>query len=279
MTDSHDGASALGIYLYCLARPECLTVVRGSTIEQDLRGVDERYPVAALEEAGVVAVIGEVDPGEFCDQNLQTLPWVGPRACRHEAVVERIMGASPVLPVKFGTIFRSRTSLKEFLGLHREDIVRALDELRDKAEWSVKGYLDEGEARRIVTAADPAIQSRVAALPPSPGARYLEQKQLDAVIEAALRAWVARVTHDLHEVLALHAVASTELRCHASAVTGRPERMVFNRSFLLTSAALPDFRAVLADPLHAHKGTGLTLELRGPWPPYNFCPTLSEGEP
>lgn len=278
MTDSHDKASGLGIYLYCLARPEGLSVVEGLA-EQDLRGVDECYPVAALEEDGVMAVIGEVDPGEFCGQNLQALPWVGPRACRHEAVVERIMGASPVLPVKFGTIFRSRTSLKEFLGRHREDIVRVLDELRDKAEWSVKGYLAEGEARRVVAAADPAIQSRLAALSPSPGARYLQQKQLDAMIEVALRAWLERVTHDLHEVLALHAVASAELRCHASAVTGRPERMVFNCSFLVTHAALPDFRAVLSDPLHAHKGTGLTLELRGPWPPYNFCPTLSEGDP
>jgi len=280
MTDSPAEASR-GIYLYCLARPECLSLVRGSTIEPDLRGVDESYPVVALEEehAGVVAVIGEVDPGEFSDQNLQTLDWIGPRACRHEAVVERIMGASPVLPVKFGTIFRSRTSLKEFLGRHREDIVRALDELRDKAEWSVKGYLDEGEARRIVIAADPAIQSRVAALSPSPGARYLQQKQLDAMIEAALHAGVDRAIHDLHEVLALHAVASSELRCHASAVTGRPERMVFNRSFLVTPEALPDFRAVLSDQRHAYKVIGLTLELRGPWPPYNFCPTLSEGEP
>ena len=113
MTDSHTEPSSLGIYLYCLARPECLPAVKGPA-EQDLRGVDERYPVGALEEAGVVAVIGDVDSGEFCDQNMQKLPWVAPRAFRHEEVVERIMGASPVLPVKFGTIFRSRTSLKEF---------------------------------------------------------------------------------------------------------------------------------------------------------------------
>ena len=279
MTDSPAEASGLGIYLYCLARPEGLSVVRGSTKELALRGVDERYPVTTLEEAGVMAVIGEVDPGEFCDQNLQTLSWVGPRAYLHEEVVERIMGVSPVLPVKFGTIFRSRTSLQEFLGRHREGIVQVLDDLHDKAEWSVKGYLIEEEARPILAAADAAIRSRVAALSPSPGARYLQQKQLDAMIEAALRAWVARVTHDLHEVLALHAVASTELRCHAGAVTGRPERMVFNRSFLLTHADLPDFRAGLSDQQHAHQGTGLTLELRGPWPPYNFCPTLSEGEP
>ncbi|MBI5781492.1 MAG: GvpL/GvpF family gas vesicle protein, partial [Rhodocyclales bacterium] len=162
MTDSHDEGSGLGIYLYCLARPECLSLVKGP-VDRDLCGVDERYPVAALEEQedGVVAVIGEVDPCEFSDRNLQTLSWVGPRAWRHEAVVERIMGASPVLPVKFGAIFRSRARLREFLGRHREDIVRGLDDLRDKAEWSVKGYLDEEEARRFTAAADPAIQLRL----------------------------------------------------------------------------------------------------------------------
>ena len=279
MTDlHHDDASVLGIYLYCLARPECLSAVKGLT-EQGRCGVDERYPVAALEDAGVVAVVGEVVISEFCEQNLQTLSWLGSRAARHEAVVERIMGASPVLPVKFGTIFRSRASLKEFLGRHREDIVRALVELRDKTEWSVKGYLVEENARRIMAAVDPEIRSRLAALPPSPGARYLQQKQLDVMIEAALEAGVARVTPDLHQALALHAVASTALRCHASAVTGRPERMVFNGSFLLTPEALPYFRAALSDQQDIYKGIGLTLELRGPWPPYNFCPKLSEAEP
>lgn len=278
MTDSHAEAAGLGIYLYCLAWPECLSVVK-ELAEQELCGVDGHYPVVALEEAGMVAVIGEVDTGEFCDQNLQTLLWVGPRAIRHEAVVERIMAASPVLPVKFGTIFRSRTRLKEFLGQHREGIVQVLDDLRDKTEWSVKGYLVEEEARQMMPAADLEIQSQIASLSFSPGARYLQQKKLDAMIEAALRAWLERVAYDLHEVLFLHAVASTKLRCHVSAVTGRPERMVFNCSFLVTPEALPDFRAALSDQQHAHKGTGLTLELRGPWPPYNFCPALSEGKP
>ncbi len=278
MTESHAEASTRGIYLYCLARPECLAAVEGLG-EQDLRGVDERYPVAALEQAGMVAVIGEVDPGEFSDQNLQALPWVGPRALRHEAVVERIMGASPVLPVKFGTIFRSRARLEDFLGRHREGIARVLDELRDKAEWSVKGYVAEEEARRMLAASDPAIKARTAALPPSPGARYLQQKQLDAMIETALRAWLERTTHALRATLLRQAVASSELRCHASAVTGRPERMVFNCSFLLTPEALPDFRAAVSEQQRAHQGTGLTLDLRGPWPPYNFCPALAEGTP
>jgi hypothetical protein len=275
MTDSPAETADLGIYLYCLARPECLSLVQGSA-EPDLHGVDERYPVTALDqqEDGVVAVIGQVDLAEFSDQNLQVLDWLGPRAQRHEAVVERVMDVSPVLPVKFGTMFRSRASLKKFLDRHHKDIEQALDKLRDKAEWSVKGYLVEEDARTIIAAEDTGVQSRRAALSPSPGRRYLQQKQLDVVIEAALRAWVARVTHDLHDVLVHHAVASAALRCHASAVSGRPERMVFNCSFLLVPAALANFRSALSDQQHVHQKTGLTLELRGPWPPYNFCPTL-----
>ena len=63
------------------------------------------------------------------------------------------------------------------------------------------------------------------------------------------------------------AVAATQLRCHSSAMTGRPERMVFNASFLLAPDALPEFRRVLAEQQMYDKKMGLSLELRGPWPP------------
>jgi hypothetical protein len=275
--ESPSGAASPGIYLYCLARPECIPVV-DALAQHDLRGVDERFPVAAMEGGGMVAVIGEVDTGEFCDENLQALPWVGPRAIRHAAVVEHIMSASPVLPVKFGTIFRTRDSLTEFLARHREDFARALQDLRDKTEWGVKGYLVDEDARRLVSASDPAIQSRTAALPSSPGARYLQQKQVDGMIDAALKVWLERVTRDLQENLALHAVAATELQCRPGSVTGRSERMVLNCSYLLTPETLPDFRAALSIQQRAYEGTGLTLELRGPWPPYNFCPAFPEAQ-
>lgn len=262
------------LYLYCLATQQCRPLM------QELTGVDVRYPVTALEDEAnqdnVVAVIGEVDPAEFSEENLRTISWLGSRAQRHEAVVAQVMGASSVLPVKFGTLFRSHNSLKAFLAQHHLAIVQALNSLQGKTEWSVKGYLVEEQARPIVVAADLEIQSQLAAMSPSPGARYIQQRQLEIKTEAAIRTWLARANEQLKSTLVQHAMASTELRCHSSAVTGRPARMAFNTSFLLDESAFSHFRAAFSEQQLKYQGSGLTFELQGPWPPYNFCPTLAE---
>lgn len=266
---------ALGIYLYCLARSQCIAAVE-KLAEQYGLGVDERHPVMALNEAGMVAVIGDVIVAEFSEENLQTLSWVGSRAGRHEAVVASVMESSPVLPVKFGTIFRSRASLQQFLAQHREAMLHALDALNEKTEWSIKGYILEQDTRALIEADDPEIQSLRVRLSCSPGARYLQQKQIDGKIDVALEARLAQATHGLGQALALRAIASAALRLHSSAITGRSERMVFNGSFLLSPETLPEFLATLSMQQRACQAIGLVLELRGPWPPYNFCPDLSE---
>ena len=268
-----DSVASTGIYLYCLARIDCLATVQSLAAQKEL-SVDPDYGVAALPSAGVVAVISEVLLSEFSEANLQDLSWLGERALRHEAVVARIMAVSPVLPVKFGTLYHSRESLKLFMDQHHSAIDQALDKLRDRAEWSVKGYLVGEDARNIIAAEDSDIQARRAAMSPSPGVRYLQQKQLDSKIDAALEGALARISHDLGEALALRAEGAAALRLHASAVTGRAERMVFNSGYLLGPDTIDDFRSALAEQQEAYTPIGLSLELRGPWPPYNFCPEL-----
>ncbi len=264
-----------GIYLYCLARPECLGA-DGALLGPALPGVDEGYPVTALCDDDLVAVISEVVIADFSEQNLQTLEWIGARATRHEAVVARTMAHSPVLPVKFGTLYHGRSSLKDFLLRHRAAIERGLTKLRGKSEWSVKGYLLEEDARRIIAVEDSEVQARRASLSLSPGLRYMQQKQLDATIDAALERGLSRVNQDLQAALTRYALESMFMRLHTSAVTGRAERMVFNSSFLLTEEILEEFRAALSQQQEAYTSIGLTLELRGPWPPYNFCPSLAD---
>ena len=61
--------------------------------------------------SGPVRGNGQIRREEFAgpeaELNLQQLSWVGPRALRHEAVIEEVMASSPVLPARFGTLFSS----------------------------------------------------------------------------------------------------------------------------------------------------------------------------
>lgn len=263
------------IYLYCLADPARGPVLK-RMIGEGCGGVDERYPVRAVERDGLAAVIGEVDPGDFHEQNLQSLEWLVPRACRHEAVVQAVMSSSPVLPCRFGTLFDSLDNLLRVLTRHRETVTAFLDKLQDKAEWNVKGYLSEAQACTRIAATDPGIVARASAMASSPGIRYLQQKQVDVQVEAALRTWIERQTRELGETLRAHAVEVSASRLLSGEATGRSERMIFNSGFLISNGAMPAFRAMFGGLQEATRQAGLTLELKGPWPPYSFCPDLTD---
>lgn len=266
-----------GIYLYCLARPECLASTFFSPSEQQMAGVDAHFPVTAmhLDKIGLVAVISQVILSDFSDSNLQDLAWLGPRARTHESVVQEVMQLSPVLPVKFGTIYRSNSGLADFINHNGAVILQALHQVHGKAEWSVKAYIDEVRARVFVTETNPEIQQLTARLSVSPGLRYMQQKQVDLRVETALSGWASEVAGKIEEILAPNAVGISTLKLHSSAMSGRSERMIYNGGFLLDNSNIDSFENVIQQLHVLYEASGLILELRGPWPPYHFCPSLS----
>lgn len=264
----------MSVYLYCLATPKCLTESSG-LFADDQYGIDERHPVEMAQNGDIVAVIGTVDLDDFSEENLQSVEWVGPRAQRHEAIVEKVMSVSTVLPVKFGAIFASVATLNEFMLTHHRVIADALDDLADKAEYSVKVFLDEDVGQKAVALNDPAIQSKLETLSSSPGVRYMQQIKVDAMIKSSLGFWIEDQLQNVAEVMDKHCESSKVLRCHSNKVTGRSDQMVFNNCYLLPPDMLKDFRDTLADLEDTLHNTGLKFELQGPWPPYNFCPPLS----
>ena len=166
--------SPLGLYLYCLARASLLHKLAGP-------GLDGQNSLAVLSFRDIAAIWSPVSLHDFCGEgaaaSLQDLAWVGPRACRHEEVVEQVMGLSPVLPARFGTIFSSPDKLERLLRQHHGRIDAFLDRVRGQEEWALKGLLDKARARgeffqlQLTAAAD-----QLAAL--SPGKRYFQEQRL-----------------------------------------------------------------------------------------------------
>jgi hypothetical protein len=262
------------LYVFCFARSNYLRELEGA-------GVDRRHPLSVFRRfPNPCAVLSEVHLEDFCGEaaelRMRDLAWVGPRALQHEAVVEHVMRHSPVLPVRFGTLFSSQERLAEFLDKHGAVISEFLERIADQEEWSVRGLLDRRQAGHALTSASLAAQqAQLAALPP--GRRYFAEQQIRAGTEKELSLWLEetrwQVTRNLMEQ------ASDYCEC-PGAPREPPEsgiEVVLNCAYLLPKSATVAFQARIDELNTQHAPNGLVFQLSGPWPPYRFVPPLSMG--
>ena len=254
-------------YLYCLTPGGCCAPASALA-------VDERHAVLVRACGEIGAVFSEVElddfRGETADARLQDLAWLGPRVCRHEAVVEEVMSQAPVLPARFATLFTSLDSLERSVLAHQEAIAGFFAQLGGQREWAVKGLLDRPGALE-------KLASPVQPVDTSPGARYFEEKRIQVQLERDFHLRLKEFCQRAAAALASQAGGFRERKALASLAEGTGAEAVLNWAFLLSPRALEDFRARL-DRLNGGQAfPGLLLTLTGPWPPYSFAPDLSGG--
>ncbi len=240
-------------------------------------GVDGQALVSSWTFQGLAAVISKVARKDFCgpeaEARFQDLTWLGPRACRHEAVVEQAMRLSPVLPARFGTLFSSRKALEGVLKKHHAAICRFLDQVADKEEWAVKGLLDRKKARGEISSTIFARQKELLSSFPQ-GMRYFQEQRMLADADRELNGWVKKTCEEVMEDLRQQA-ADFRYRPVLCADLGKEGmQMISNCALLVPRRAVAGLRARTNQANARHRPRGLLFELSGPWPPYSFSPSL-----
>ena len=201
---------------------------------------------------------------------MHDVAWIGPRAFRHEQVIERVMQQSPVLPVHLGTLFSSDAAVQEFLRSQYFRISDFLDRVSGKEEWSVRVLVDHATAKERLALEDDGLSVNSSAL--SPGIRYLLLREKQASNEDALTHWLARTTQEI--LLQIHAVAEDfyDRAVLDSGDLPSGQRIVFNWSFLVSKDVLREFHECVQKINAKVLAHGLCLQAVGPWPPYSFTP-------
>ena len=261
-----------GLYLYCLAR-----LSRLPPLPLMGPGVDGRNSLAVATYQDLAAVWSPVPVEDFCgpeaEERLQDLTWIGPRVIRHQEVVAGVMRHSPVLPVRFGTIFASLANLEKVLQRHSNIIAGFLERLADQEEWAVKGMLDRPGAKAELFSLKLALEAEnLATL--SPGKRYFEEQRLRAAGDQELQQWLQEVCRKLWADLRDYTAEVQERRRLSRETTGSDQDMVWNWALLVPKQSLDGFQAVIQNVNAQYAHRGLRLEVTGPWPPYSFCPAL-----
>ncbi|MGO8745035.1 MAG: GvpL/GvpF family gas vesicle protein [Thermoguttaceae bacterium] len=133
--------------LYALTRANGSAAIIGP-------GVDPRFPVELIRCGQLAALTSRVGLDQFDPAKLQEgtadVPWLTKVAVRHNEIIAAMARHLPVLPMRLGLLFASRSSLIAKLAPYEAGAVAFLQHLEDREEWAVKIYVDEDRAERAI---------------------------------------------------------------------------------------------------------------------------------
>ncbi|HMG13200.1 MAG TPA: GvpL/GvpF family gas vesicle protein [Gemmatimonadaceae bacterium] len=181
----------------------------------------------------------------------------------HEFVNETVMREFTLIPMSFGTIFRSENDVRALLNSTYQAFTDVLDKMQGKIEFGLKILWDRDKVVAAIERDNDEIRrlkdeiTRNAA-----SSTYFARMQLGRLVEAAMEEASNRYVNDIHEQLKDVSVAS-----RSSKVIG--DRMILNAAFLVERKDEKPFdEKVKAISLQYEEL--LTFKYTGPWPPYNF---------
>jgi Gas vesicle synthesis protein GvpL/GvpF len=246
---AHDQARrrTMGKYVYCIIREAAPIAYGPIGLGADPADV---YTIARGDLAAVVS-----------DAPLEVLDPTRDNVLAHQRVNETVMKQHTVLPMSFGTVFKTHDDVVELLRSASEAFSDVLNKMEAKLEFGLKVVWDRDAIIREIEQEDEDIRRVKAELQAHKGSTYFARMQYGRLVDAALQAKSEQYVADTFAALRGASVAA-----RSNKLIG--ERMILNAAFLVNRRDAREFdRCVKALGARYDK---LTYKYTGPWPPYNF---------
>jgi hypothetical protein len=212
--------------------------------------------VQLVTEGALAAIVCRVGLDEFGEgplrRNLEDRAWLEQTASAHDRVLSGAVGVTPLVPIRFGTVFHDEAGVREMLLDRGGEFRDALERLRGHVELGIKVFL-------VDAARDEEAK-------PATGRDYLLQKQRARDAASTVQAEALEQVRALHEHLASLADGAHANPPQPPELSGRREPMLLNAAYLVRSDEQPEFIAAADD----HGDGRLEVVVTGPWPAYNF---------
>lgn len=232
------------LYVYGVVRA-------GHPLHCAVAGMDARWPVRSIEHADLAAVVSEVPTGvvESTRSNLLA----------HERVNAAVLQEHTLVPMSFGTVFRSGADVIELLRSAHDAFSDVLEKMQGKVEFGLKVSWDRDAEIDAVARDDEDVRELAEEI--ARGAGFAERMRYGQLVDAALEhradVCVAAILQGLRDTC----VAS---RCNETV----GEKMILNAAFLVERTGEAAFDERLQQIAKEHGA--LRFQLTGPWAPYNF---------
>jgi hypothetical protein len=244
---SGSGGPATGRYVYCIIpTPEVHGFGR--------IGIGpEPAEVQTVNYEGIAAVASEA-PLEVYEPTRENV-------LAHERVNETVMREFTVIPMSFGTVFKTDADIVELLRSAHDAFHDVLKKMKGKVEYGLKVLWDQEKIIEEIEKQDESVRLLRREISSREGSTYFARMQygrlVDSLLEERSEEIIARIMSGLSEV------------CAASRVN-KPigDKMILNAAFLVSRNRESDFDSLVSEIASEHPH--LSFKYTGPWPPYNF---------
>jgi len=168
-----------------------------------------------------------------------------------------------VLPMSFGTVFRTDDDIRAFLKGTYDALSDVLQKMDGKIEFGLKVNWDKDQVvREIENESEEIRRLKEEIASNTTTSTYFSRMQLGRVVESALQAKADAYVSEIYEALRDAAIASR---------SNKPigDKMIMNAAFLVDREKTKTFDDQISDIAKKYENK-LSFLYTGPWPPYNF---------
>jgi hypothetical protein len=235
----------------------------------------EELGVELLADGDLAAVVRPVPLAEFGEEalrrNLEDMGWLEKTARAHEEVLDALVRATTLVPLRLCTVFRDAHGVRGMLRDEAPSLADALQRLAGTTEWGVKILADRSKLAAAGETNGGGGEGE--------GARFLAARkraqelaaEADQLINVAVGEAHARLAEEARDAV-VHPAQSREL-------AGYEGEMVLNGSYLVEDERIDSFHGLVDELASRYEPAGLSFTLTGPWAPYNFVAARSERNP
>src|SRR4051812_24582351 len=247
LPDVDRSSGSRGRYVYCIIRAS-------QPLKFGAIGMDEQWAdVSTINYKDMSAVVSDVP--------IAPLDSTRENVLAHERVNETVMREHTVIPMSFGTIFKTREDILELLRSAYDAFADVLNKMQDKLEFGLKVLWDRDEIVKVIEGEDEDIHRLKSEISSQKGSTYFARMQYGRLIDSALQSRSERYVAEFLQRLRDVSVASRVNRAIG-------DKMIMNAAFLVQRDQEQAFdRRIKEIASHFDK---LTFKYTGPWPPYNF---------
>jgi hypothetical protein len=184
-------------------------------------------------------------------------------ALAHEHVIETVMKNYTIVPMAFGTVFRTSEDIKEVLKSIYPSLKDVLRQMTGKLEFGLKVTWDRDRIiEELKREHDEIHRFHQELTRKHLQSTYFARMQLGRMIDKALAELAANYVRDIYDGLRGVCVASRD---------NKPigDKMIMNAAFLIQKEREAEFDAAV-NRIAQKFGDRLNFKYTGPWPPYNF---------